>query len=142
MIKAIDELCRPLYLVKEEALDVKMEVKEEFEDSKIKIGEREVDYIDLTLDSDDEDTKPELSPPHAGPSSSATSSNSTNVPDAGDLDLSYICQSESSMSLSELLDSLPREQIKTLAKDMKIMSHSSTVRLLISLSFALSRYRS
>lgn len=80
VIQAIDELCR-LYLVKEEALDVKMEVKEVFEDSKIKIGEREVDYIDLILGSDDEDMKPELSPPQAGPSSSP----STNVPDAGEI---------------------------------------------------------
>ncbi|KAK0482662.1 VRR-NUC domain-containing protein [Armillaria novae-zelandiae] len=87
------------------------------EEAKVRVEESEI--IDLTLDEEEEDRKPV-----AGPSRLATPH--TQSKDAvfehvmEDFDLSYFCKDESTMTLREILETLPADQVRALAKEAKV----------------------
>ncbi|PBK78858.1 hypothetical protein ARMSODRAFT_58544 [Armillaria solidipes] len=81
----------------------------------------EPDIIDLTLDEEEEEDRK----PVAGPSRLATPPQ-TQSKDAvfeavmEDLDLSYFCKDESTMTLREILETLPADQVRALAKEARV----------------------
>lgn len=121
--RAINELCSD---PANDTVDthVKLEVKQE----ELDFRKEDKEIIDLTLDSDDEGQSIQ---PDAGPSSFSSSDTIDTDPsiqtDSSELDLSYICQSESSMTLFELLSSLGRDQLQIIAKEMKLKISILTV---------------
>ncbi|KAJ7125136.1 VRR-NUC domain-containing protein [Mycena epipterygia] len=97
LLGAFEELCQPL---KRDAMDV---------------DEKDDGIIDLTLDSDDEDT-PSTVQPVAGPSNLRQHNNI----DDSQVRLDYFCQDERELSTLEGLRTLTVPEIKPLCKIMKI----------------------
>ncbi|KAK0211693.1 VRR-NUC domain-containing protein [Armillaria fumosa] len=96
-------------------LAVALEPSEEVE---VKVEESEI--IDLTLDEEeDEDRKPvagpsRLAPPHT------QSKDAVFEAVMEDFDLSYFCKDESTMTLREILETLPADQVRALAKEARV----------------------
>lgn len=122
LVCALNDLCQPLNgVVKAEPMDADPPIKEEGPE-----------VIDLTFDSEDEggldDPLPIPAEPHLEVPTLddiLSDPNSTNF-DA--LTLDYFCEDEGAMSLSEILWTLKLEDLKTLAKTMKVKPLNSTVR--------------
>lgn len=88
--------------------------------------QREV--IDLTLDEDDEDGKPAIEPPVPQPTPSETQYSSQDS--TADPDPILFAMDESSMTIRQLVECLPLDELKKMAKELKLKA-TGTVRSLI-----------
>lgn len=120
--RSMADLCRPF----DSPVDpVKQEVEEQVAGFPIKQEDQEEqrEIIDLTIDSDEEDVKPVIpkSESIAGPSYVSVEAHVRAILefDSANLHLSYFCQDETTMTLSEILDRLSVDDLKGLIKTTK-----------------------
>ncbi|KAF8077614.1 VRR-NUC domain-containing protein [Lyophyllum atratum] len=114
---AIEALCRPI-----KELGIKQEVKEE--EMPVDSGVPERKIIDLTLDLDDEDQKPDIRNAEAGPSRlrdqdiKPSLDGLLSAPNAPpyEPDFDFFMEDESTMDLSEALNKLNADQLRDLIK--------------------------
>ncbi|KAK0463511.1 VRR-NUC domain-containing protein [Desarmillaria tabescens] len=87
------------------------------EEAKVKVEEPEI--IDLTLDEEEEeDRKPAAGPPAIPPPTRSKDAALEAV--IQNLDLSFFCQDESTMTLHGILETLPADQLRALAKETRV----------------------
>ncbi|KAJ2927884.1 hypothetical protein H1R20_g9205, partial [Candolleomyces eurysporus] len=122
ILPSMEPLCRPVTeFLSPESTPVKQEEAEPE-------GQRNI--IDLTLDSDDEDVKPNLAflnntVPVAGPSKQSEPPDDIDPfrrvlqANPKDANLDYFCEDESVMTIEELLNRMTVDQLKALAKQNK-----------------------
>ena len=122
ILPSMEPLCRPVTeFLSPESTPVKQEEAE---------PEEQRNVIDLTLDSDDEDVKPNLASlnnpgPVAGPSKQSEPPDDMDPfrrvlqANPGDTNLDYFCEDESAMTIEELLNRMTVDQLKALAKQNK-----------------------
>lgn len=109
LVEAIDELTYTKTSFDKFPPEVEMDAEPDIKQ------EPEPDYIDLTLDSDEDLASASSTEP-----STSTTTPSSSPPNVPSHDYSYFCQNEKVMTLSELLNCLKVEQLKAIAKEMKV----------------------
>jgi Fanconi-associated nuclease 1 len=122
ILPSMEPLCRPVTeFLSPESTPVKQEEVEPKVQSNV---------IDLTMDSDDEDVKPNLASlnnagPVAGPSKHSEPPGDMDPfcrvlqANPGDVNLDFFCEDESVMTIEELLNRMTVDQLKGLAKQNK-----------------------
>ncbi|RXW24676.1 hypothetical protein EST38_g1186 [Candolleomyces aberdarensis] len=122
ILPSMEPLCKPVTeFLSPESTPVKQEEAE---------PEEQRNIIDLTLDSDDEDVKPNLASlnntvPVAGPSKQSEPPDDIDPfrrvlqANPKDANLDYFCEDESVMTIEELLNRMTVDQLKALAKQNK-----------------------
>ncbi|KAF4608206.1 hypothetical protein EYR40_000550 [Pleurotus pulmonarius] len=109
LVEAIDELTYTKTSFDTSSPEVEMDAEPDIKQ------EPEPDFIDLTLDSDED-----LASASSMEPSTTTTTPSSSPPNVPSHDYSYFCQNEKVMTLSELLNCLKVEQLKAIAKEMKV----------------------
>lgn len=116
LVEAIDELTYTRTSFDTSSPEVEMDIEPNIKQ------EPEPDRIDLTLDSDED-----FAPASSSETSTITTTPSLSPPNAPSHDYSYFCQNEKVMTLLELLNCLKVEQLKVVAKEMKVKVGKLTV---------------
>lgn len=135
---AIAELCQRPQLQPPSSSDVVAEIKVEIKEEPILANlappedckPNPVEVIDLTLDSDDEAERERQ--PLAGPSHIQTSTPPPPTTTTAEPDYSFFAEDAESASLRELMECLRVEELKALAKQVKV-KRTLNVRPLLSL---------
>ncbi|KAF9495876.1 hypothetical protein BDN71DRAFT_1447067 [Pleurotus eryngii] len=127
LVEAIDELTYTKTSFDTSSPEVEMDAEPDIKQ------EPEPDRIDLTLDSDED-----FAPASSSEPSSTTTTPSSSPPNTPSHDYSYFCQNEKVMTLLELLNCLKVEQLKAVAKEMKVkvgkLTKAEIIALLINRS--------
>ncbi|KAG7448357.1 uncharacterized protein BT62DRAFT_767164 [Guyanagaster necrorhizus] len=104
--------------IRQAIADLSAALLEPSEEAEVKVEEPEI--IDLTFDEEEEDDRE----PVAGPSRLATpqTQNTDAVFEAvvENLDLTYFCKDESTMTLREILETLPADHLRALVKETRV----------------------
>ncbi|KAK0211331.1 hypothetical protein DFS33DRAFT_1252122 [Desarmillaria ectypa] len=94
-------------------------VLERSEEVKVKVEETEI--IDLTIDEEEEeDHRPVAEPSRLTTPPQTQSKDVVFEAVIEDLDLSFFCKDESTMTLHEILETLPADQLRALAKETRV----------------------
>ncbi|KDR73715.1 hypothetical protein GALMADRAFT_251523 [Galerina marginata CBS 339.88] len=146
LLSSIADLCRPIHtIVKEELPDnhsIKMEppeprfssINDETEDTRVAVKvEDEPEVIDLTMDTDEEEIKPDLASlmPNTATNCWAPETSTSEQPEQVDpiktvlqsekdeVNLEFFCEDETVMTLDEILWRLNKDQLMVLVKATK-----------------------